>query len=70
MKVLWHRRKQVPSSRREKRCTQPCRMQPVFIAWWKSGGTVNNSSFNQKVRDFRGQENGGNEAPNRVVRHS
>ena len=33
---------------REKKCTQPCSMQPAFTVWWKKGRIVLSSSRSQK----------------------
>ena len=33
---------------REKKCTQPCNMQPVFTVWWKNGKIAKNLSRSQK----------------------
>ena len=33
---------------REKKCAQPCSMQPAFTVWWKNGRIVKSSSQIQK----------------------
>ena len=48
--------------KREKKCTQPCSMQPVFIAWRRSGKTVKNSSLSQKKSGSSLTRKGGDEA--------
>ena len=33
---------------REKKCLQPCSMQPAFTVWWRNGKTVKNSNHSRK----------------------
>ena len=59
MKDSWCRHEQERFSGNEKRCTQPCSMQPAFIAWWRNGKTVKNSSRRMKRDRKQGIERNG-----------
>ena len=48
MKDLWRKQRQKQFNKREKRCTQPCSVQPAFAVWWRNGKIVKNSSGSQK----------------------
>ena len=46
--VMAESRAKTVQHEREKRCMQPCSMQPAFTVWWKTGRTVKSSSRSQK----------------------
>ena len=50
--AMLEKRGQRQSSRSEKRCMQPCSLQPAFTVWWKSVRIVKSSSRSQKKSGF------------------
>ena len=71
MEDVWRWKEQARSSREEKKCMQPGRMQPAFTVWWKNEKVVKNLSPSQKKKkDLREKARRGKETSDGVVCNS